>query len=457
MNFRIPWIISRRSKIFNISIDYTINIFIYNYIFFKELEITPSSLVSNSLAFFWIVISYILGRYEKNRNSIISSFSKALIKIILIFLLCNSIYFFVNLDLPIVFFKHLDTFNDYISRELNNLFLRSSLYISISSLFIQYFLGIISNNIHNKKEQWIFLGRDYKYKQIIQEIAKDKSNIKLSIFSNQDNLDRLNIEDIKGLVIGNLNDINEKNLDILFNMKLKGVLIESLLTWFENRFHRIPTQIIENKYQLIEKIKSIEDNYQLRAKRLGDLIVSLTLLVITSPLLFVTAFLIFIEDSGPIFYSQTRTGLNGEVIKIFKFRSMKMNAEKNGIQWAKHSDPRITRIGKFIRAARIDELPQLICVIKGDMSLIGPRPERPEIENNSLKDIPYYNCRTLLKPGISGWAQVNYPYGASIYDSTKKLSFDIYYISHFSILLDLLILFKTIKLVLNAKGSKPQI
>ena len=135
---------------------------------------------------------------------------------------------------------------------------------------------------------------------------------------------------------------------------------------------------------------------------------------------------------------------------------MKIDAEKDGIQWSKQTDPRVTRIGKFIRATRIDELPQLFCVINGTMSLIGPRPERPEIEKEFLKDIPYYNFRNILKPGISGWAQVNYPYGASILDSSKKLSFDIYYISHFSILLDLLILFKTIRLVLNAAGSKPK-
>ena len=134
---------------------------------------------------------------------------------------------------------------------------------------------------------------------------------------------------------------------------------------------------------------------------------------------------------------------------------MKIDAEKNGIQWAKKSDPRVTKTGTFLRVTRLDELPQLLCVIKGDMSLIGPRPERPEIENDFLKEIPYYKYRNILRPGISGWAQVNYPYGASILDSRKKLSFDIYYISHFSFLLDILISIKTIRIILNATGSKP--
>ena len=134
---------------------------------------------------------------------------------------------------------------------------------------------------------------------------------------------------------------------------------------------------------------------------------------------------------------------------------MKINAEKDGIQWSHKKDQRITKVGKIIRATRLDELPQLLCVLKGSMSLIGPRPERPEIESKLLQELPYYNYRYIIKPGISGWAQVNYPYGASILDTKIKLSFDIYYIKHFSILLDILILFKTIKLVLNAKGSNP--
>ena len=120
---------------------------------------------------------------------------------------------------------------------------------------------------------------------------------------------------------------------------------------------------------------------------------------------------------------------------------MKIDAEKYGVQWSKKRDPRITSIGKIIRALRLDELPQLFCVIKGTMSLIGPRPERPEIENELLKNIPYYSCRNILRPGISGWAQVNYPYGASIEDSANKLSYDLFYVKNASIWLDLIIFF----------------
>ena len=140
---------------------------------------------------------------------------------------------------------------------------------------------------------------------------------------------------------------------------------------------------------------------------------------------------------------------------IIKLRTMNINSEKNGPQWSSSNDIRITKLGKFLRKYRIDELPQLLCVIKGEMSLIGPRPERAEIDKKLTTAIPHYNSRYLIRPGLSGWAQVNYPYGASIDDSKKKLSFDLFYLKNFSILFDFLILFKTIRLIIYKKGSEP--
>ena len=456
MNLRIPWLISRRRKLLGSSIDFSINILFYNSIFYKEIGIYPDKLVSFSFAFFWIVLSYVIGRYVRIEKVSLNSFFQAFTKIILLLIISNIIYLIINWGLPLIFYWDKIGFSSNLSKELSNLFIRSSIYISLLSLFAQYFFSIITCNIYDQKKKWIFYGTSAKYNQIIEELGDINSEIKLSIFSDKEELDKVNLDNIKGIVIEKINDINRKNLDIIFDLKLKGLKIESLLTWFENEFHRMPTHIFDNKYQLIEKLKSIEDNYQVRAKRIGDFLVSLFLLLLTSPLFLIISLLIYLEDKGPIFYSQIRTGLNGKKINIIKFRSMRTDAERNGIQWSTQIDARVTKVGRFIRATRIDELPQLLCVIKGSMSLIGPRPERPEIENQFLKDIPYYNCRYILRPGISGWAQVNYSYGASIFDSSKKLSFDIYYISHFSILLDLLILFKTIRLVLNARGSKPK-
>ena len=455
MYIRIPWIISRRRKLIASTIDYLVNTSLYNFIFFKEIGSYPSNSVSVSLGLFWIIVSYILGRYIKIEKITFRSFANALLKSLFMLLLCNLIYITINWWLPLIFYWDTANFSSYYSKELSNLFIRSSIYITVLSLFIQYFFSIITYNIYKEKKEWIFYGKESNFKELIKEIGNNEKDINLSWISIKDDLDALNIGNLKGIIIGNFSDINKTNLDTIFKFKLKGIIVESLLTWFEKEFHRMPTQIIDNKFQLIEKLKSIEDNYQIRIKRVGDLLVSLILLTLTSPLFFIISFLIFIEDKGPLFYKQIRTGLNGKTIKIYKFRSMRIDAEKHGIQWAKKSDPRITKIGSFLRVTRLDELPQLWCVIKGDMSLIGPRPERPEIENEFLKEIPFYKYRNILRPGLSGWAQVNYPYGASILDSKKKLSYDIYYISHFSFLLDFLILIKTIRLVLNASGARP--
>ena len=455
MSFGIPWIISRRRVLIGSLLDCFINIFIYNYVFNKEIGSFPSQIVSIGLGLSWIIISYVLGRYIKISNITLISFAKAAIKIIFMLIFCNLIYLVINWFVPLTFYWDTPEFSSYLSRELSNLFIRVSTYIALLSLFLQYFFSIITYKIYNQKKAWIFYGTKDKYNEVIKEIGKTKKDLVLSWHSNQDNLEGINLQKTKGIIIGNLNDINKSNLDTILKLKLKGVEVEGLLSWFEKEFHRIPTNIIENKYQLIEKLKSIEDSYQLRTKRICDLLVSTFLVIITAPFFVIISILILAEDNGPIFYTQTRTGRNGDPFKIIKFRSMKIDAEKYGVQWSKKRDPRITSIGKIIRALRLDELPQLFCVIKGTMSLIGPRPERPEIENELLKNIPYYSCRNILRPGISGWAQVNYPYGASVSDTEKKLSFDIYYISHVSNLLDFLILFKTIKLVLNARGYKP--
>ena len=166
--------------------------------------------------------------------------------------------------------------------------------------------------------------------------------------------------------------------------------------------------------------------------------------------------MIILEDGFPIIYKQIRVGQNGKKFQIFKLRSMKKDSEKGGAQWSKRNDKRITRVGKFLRLSKIDELPQLLCVLKGEMSLIGPRPERPEFEELLDKNIPFYKLKHLIKPGLSGWAQINYPYGASIKDSSYKLSYDLYYLKHRSVLLDFFIIFKTIKVILNSQKFLPK-
>ena len=390
----------------------------------------------------------------KNINS--NGLIKNLIKIIFLFLLCNFVYLIINYGLIIVFeiFLVKIPYQNF-DRLLFYSFFESLISISLVSYFFQYILSVITHKLYKYDKEWIYIGSFLNYQKIIKESSERKSNLKLIFKKEDENLFNIQTHNVEGIVINSFSDIEETTLDAITKLKLKGIKVVTSLTWFEKKFNRIPTNLIFDKYQLLEKIKSSEYNYQLRIKRIGDTIVSLLLLILLSPIFLIIITLIFLEDRNSIFYTQIRTGLNGRTFKIIKFRSMKINAEKDGIQWSSKNDNRITKVGKLIRATRLDELPQLFCVIKGDMSLIGPRPERPEIEKKLLKDIPYYNYRNVIKPGISGWAQVNYPYGASVFDTTKKLSYDIYYITNFSFFLDLLILFQTIKLIFNLKGYKP--
>ena len=457
MSFRAPWLVSRRRKLLAIALDFFIIIFIYQITYNNKFSSYPNFIVSFSVTNFWIIVSYILGRYMKIRHINLASFTNALFKTSILFLACNIIYLLINWGYSVgLFLLNEKIFFTSSEKELSNFFIKSSFYFSIVSLFAQYFLSLFTHNIYDSRKDWVFCGSESKFNELLAEISFNSKKLNLKRYADDINLNDVDFSNIEGIIVNDFKKITKSNLNLIFNLKLKGLKVLSVLTWFEKEFHRIPTKIISDKYQLLDKIQSIEETYQIRIKRVGDIIVSSFLLILLSPLFLIVSILIFIEDRGPILYFQKRSGLKNIDINVIKFRSMKIDAEKHGIQWSQRSDPRITKVGKFLRATRIDELPQLLCVIQGSMSLIGPRPERPEIEMNLLKTIPYYECRNVVRPGISGWAQVNYPYGASVSDTVNKLSFDIYYISNFSILLDLLILLKTIKVVLTGKGHKPK-
>ncbi|MEM6414021.1 MAG: exopolysaccharide biosynthesis polyprenyl glycosylphosphotransferase [Pseudomonadota bacterium] len=190
------------------------------------------------------------------------------------------------------------------------------------------------------------------------------------------------------------------------------------------------------------------------AKRCLDVILSLMLLLISSPLLALVAVLIKLESAGPVFYKQTRVGLDGKHFEIIKFRSMQDNAEAQGVKWAVEDDPRVTKLGKYLRHFRIDEVPQVINVIRGDMSFVGPRPERPEFVDILDRKITNYSLRHSVKPGITGWAQVKHEYAASVEGSREKLRFDLFYIRNYSLALDIVIVLLTIRVALFGLGSR---
>jgi sugar transferase (PEP-CTERM system associated) len=239
----------------------------------------------------------------------------------------------------------------------------------------------------------------------------------------------------------------------LLRSKRAGYRIFSDVEFREQQLRRIDLDHLEPDWMLFADGLACS-RVEMAARRLGDILVSLLLLIATLPVMALTAALIRLESRGPVLYRQERVGLQGRPFTLLKFRSMQIDAEARGPAWAAQRDPRVTRVGAVIRRLRIDELPQLINVLKGEMGFVGPRPERPHFVDQLAEVIPFYRDRACVKPGITGWAQVNYPYGASIEDARQKLSYDLYYVKHRNLFLDLLILFATVRVILFQEGAR---
>ena len=255
------------------------------------------------------------------------------------------------------------------------------------------------------------------------------------------------------LIDGAEHNLSKEMIRELMDMRLKGVYIYSLADFCEQFWQKIPPAYIQDDwFAFTSGFNILHNRIKAKLKQAFDIVAAAALLIVTLPITILTAIAIKLTSDGPIFYSQVRTGLNGKKFRVHKFRSMYTNAEVKGIQWTKKRDPRITTIGSFIRLTRIDELPQLWNVFKGEMSMVGPRPERPEFDIQLREEIPYYDFRYLVKPGITGWAQVSYPYGASVEDAYQKVSYDLFYIKNYSFWLDLVIAFKTLRVVVLGKG-----
>jgi sugar transferase (PEP-CTERM system associated) len=240
----------------------------------------------------------------------------------------------------------------------------------------------------------------------------------------------------------------------LLHCKLAGMQVTEFLDFWERETRTVDLEALRPSWLFFS------DGFRCGLfdevlKRIFDIVVSLVLLIFTAPLLLVTACLIKLDSPGPVLYRQERVGYRGRVFTIFKFRSMRTDAERDsGPQWAARGDPRVTRVGAVIRKLRIDELAQILNVLRGDMSFVGPRPERPYFVANLAAAIPYYHERHWMRPGITGWAQINYPYGASIEDAQHKLSYDLYYIKNRSMFLDLLILLQTARVIFWNYGAR---
>lgn len=240
----------------------------------------------------------------------------------------------------------------------------------------------------------------------------------------------------------------------LLRCKLRGIRVFDENQFWEQHLHRLNLDTVDPDWMVFADGFS-SSALESSIRRLMDIAISLGFLLFTLPLMLAIAVLIKLDSTGPVFYRQERVGLHGRPFTLIKFRSMRTDAEAAGApKWAARKDPRITRIGAFIRATRIDELPQLLNVLRGEMGFVGPRPERPHFVEELARVIPFYHERSYVKPGITGWAQVNFPYGASVEDARQKLSYDLYYVKNRSLFLDLLILVSTVRVILFQEGAR---
>ena len=256
------------------------------------------------------------------------------------------------------------------------------------------------------------------------------------------------------IVVGMFERRNRMPVADLLELRFAGFVIEEVANTYERVCGRVCLKEIRPS-QLIFSGELGPQPHHLAYQRLSNLAVALVGIIVSSPIILLTALAVRLSSRGPVLYRQVRVGFNGELFTVYKFRSMRLDAEAGtGAVWAQKDDPRVTSVGRFIRRVRFDELPQLYNVLKGEMAMVGPRPERPEFVKALSEQIPYYRQRHCVRPGITGWAQINYKYGDTLEDTITKLEYDLYYIKNMSLALDNYIIFHTLKAMLLSRGAQ---
>ena len=312
-----------------------------------------------------------------------------------------------------------------------------------------------------EKERVVFVGENDYTQDLLESVKKDGQYIFAASLNNTDikALGKEIVEMYKTKKFDVLVDFTDKLLGDpkltgkLLQYKLEGLQYYNYLEFYETYENKLPISHLSPKWFLENTgFEIYHNNFNLKAKRLLDLLFAMLIGIFAAPVIILAAIIVKLESKGPIFFIQERIGEGNRKFNIVKFRSMTTDAEKDGPQWASKNDNRVTKFGKIMRATRIDELPQLWNVLRGEMSFVGPRPEREFFIQQLEKEIPYYNLRHTVKPGLTGWAQVMYPYGASVEDAYRKLQYDLYYIKHHSIPFDVKVLLKTVTIVIFGKG-----
>jgi sugar transferase (PEP-CTERM system associated) len=361
---------------------------------------------------------------------------------------------------------------------LPDLMIGNGIFVSALFVFLVAILGwrLLFNHVSGSlklQERVLFVGtgdtarkvarqildqHEYAYR-VIGFIDDDASRIgerivNPAIVGTPADIDRLIADHhIDRIVVGLSDRRGKLPVEELLRAKLAGIRVEDATTTYERITGKILIDDLRPSWLIFSDGFRVSSVTRLM-KRTIDLALAAVLAALTLPLMAITALLVLVEDGRPVLYRQERVGENGRLFTLAKFRSMSKDAEKGGTPiWAIDGDDRITRIGRFIRKTRLDELPQLWNVVRGDMSFVGPRPERPFFVEQLSKEIPFYQQRHAVKPGLTGWAQVKYRYGSSLEDAMEKLRYDLYYIKHLSVLFDLTIVFDTVKVVLFRKGA----
>lgn len=415
--------------------------------------------------FFWIVIFYIHNLYDldiaKNNTIFYSALLRALI---------------INIALTVIFFYFAPQVSGVTIAPKTNLFLTVVIFIALFWLWRNFFNRLAGSTTLNINTAVI--GHNSQVIELAKEVVKNPQlgyRIKLVIAHNgEEDAATINpseswFKNIKlesGL--NNLKDVLVKNRittaivapEIYRSPELIQSLFECLRykidfinfpSFYEKIVQKVPVSAI-NQIWFLENMSQRQRRFYEFSKRFFDFFAGLTLFFASLPLWPIIALIIKLESPGPVFYKQIRTGQGGKPFKVIKFRSMVRDAEKDGPKMAQKNDPRVTKLGRFLRKTRLDELPQLWSVVKGEMSFVGPRAERPEFHEELKRQIPFYQERYLIKPGLSGWAQIKYGYSSSIEDNFEKIQYDLFYVKNRSLIFDFGIILKTINIILKGGG-----
>jgi len=391
-----------------------------------KVHIVPFSIIY----FFWLLIFYISGLYDLH-----------LVKTRISFYARTATALGINLVLGMMFFYTVPMFG--ITPKTNlllNILVFGLLFLGWRKAFYSIF------SIHFSSRT-VIVGGGPKVERLKKEIS-DRPYLGHKIIPmdlHKDLLSQIQEKEIDTVIFTEELESDPRLLKALYVCLPTKVNFMDFASAYEFVTEKIPVSHVSASW-FLENLKEGEKVFYDKIKRIIDVIAGSLILIISSPLWPFIALGIKSEDSGPVFYSQTRVGKNKQNFTLHKFRSMKVNAENDKAVWAKKDDPRITWIGHWLRKSHLDELPQMINIIKGDISLIGPRPERPEFVQKLEQEVPYYHLRHIIKPGFTGWAQIKFRYGRSVMDSKEKLEYDLYYIKNRNLLLDLGILLKTFRL-----------